>query len=136
MLTIISQLAINCKDIATTEAWYCKNFGFRRARRVELPDGREIVFIKMADCAFYLELFKADQESPVPEAVNDGPTFPGYRHLAFKVGNVDETLAAIENVDITLGPLDFDAFIPGWRTVWLRDPDGRIIELSQGFQDE
>jgi glyoxylase I family protein len=136
MLTIISQLAINCKDIATTEAWYCKHFGFRRARRVELPDGREIVFIKMADSAFYLELFKADQENPAPEAINDGPTFPGYRHLAFKVGDVEAKLATIDNVDITLGPLDFDDFIPGWRTVWIRDPDGRIIELSQGFQDE
>ena len=134
MLTIISQLAINCKDIATTEAWYTKNFGFRRARRVELPDGREIVFIKMADSAFYLELFKADAD-PVPEAINDGPTTAGYRHLAFKVGDVNEKLASIENADITLGPLDFDDFIPGWRTVWIRDPDGRIIELSQGFTD-
>lgn len=136
MLTIISQLAINCKDIAVTEAWYTRNFGFRRTRRVELPDGREIVFIKMADSAFYLELFKADLAIPVPEVFNDGPTQAGFRHLAFKVGDVDEKLAAIQNVDITLGPLDFDDFIPGWRTVWIRDPDGRIIELSQGFQDE
>ena len=136
MLQIISQLAITCKDQAVTEAWYCKNFGFRRARVAKLPDGHEIIFLKMADSSFYLELFWADQESTLPEAVNDGYTFPGFRHLAFKVDNVDRKLETIENADITLGPLNFDDYIPGWRTAWIRDPDGRIIEISQGFCDE
>ena len=136
MLQIISQLAITCKSQAVTEAWYCKNFGFRRARVAKLPDGKEIIFLKMADSAFYLELFWADQESPNEPAINDGPTYPGFRHLAFKVDDVDVKLATIENVDVTLGPLGFDDFIPGWRTVWIRDPDGRIVEISQGFTDE
>jgi glyoxylase I family protein len=136
MLQIVSQLALTCKDQAVTEAWYCKNFGFRRARVAKLPDGHEIIFLKMADSSFYLELFWADQESSLPEAVNDGHTFPGFRHLAFKVDNVDRKLETIENADITLGPLDFDDYIPGWRTAWIRDPDGRIIEISQGFCDE
>ena len=95
MLQIISQLALTCKDQQVTEEWYCKNFGFRRARVAKLPDGNEIIFIKMADSSFYLELFAADQESPLPEAINDGHTFPGFRHLAFKVDDVDKKLAAI-----------------------------------------
>ena len=37
---------------------------------------------------------------------------------------------------VTLGPMDFDAFIPGWRTVWVSDPDGNIVEISQGYVDE
>jgi glyoxylase I family protein len=37
---------------------------------------------------------------------------------------------------ISLGPFDFDAFIPGWRTVWVADPEGNIVEISQGFVDE
>jgi glyoxylase I family protein len=37
---------------------------------------------------------------------------------------------------ITLGPLSFDDFIPGWKTVWLKDPEGNIVEISQGYQDE
>jgi hypothetical protein len=36
---------------------------------------------------------------------------------------------------ITAGPMDFDAFIPGWRSVG-RDPEGNIIEISHGFVDE
>ena len=90
----------------------------------------------MADSSFYLELFKSEKESPCPEATNDGHTFPGFRHLAFKVNDVDEKLKSIPNADITLGPIDFDAWIPVWRTVWIKDPDGRIIEISQCFTDE
>ena len=37
---------------------------------------------------------------------------------------------------ITLGPLNFDSVIPGWRTVWLADPDGRVVEIGQGIIDE
>ena len=78
MLQIISQLAITCKDQKVTEDWYCRNFGFRRARVAKLPDGKEIIFIKMADSSFYLELFAADGDSPLPDAENDGYTFPGF----------------------------------------------------------
>jgi len=34
------------------------------------------------------------------------------------------------------GPLDFKGFILGWRTAWLADPEGNIVELSQGFVDQ
>lgn len=135
-LQIVSQLAITCLDQDVTEAWYVTNFGFRRARVALLPDGKKIVFIKMADSSFYLELFWSDQPSPVEPAMNDGYTFPGFRHLAFKVADVDAKLAEINDVEITLGPMNFDDYIPGWRTAWIRDPDGRIIEVSQGFTDE
>ena len=136
MLQIVSQLAITCKDQSITEDWYIKNFGFKRARVAKLPDGKEIIFIKMADSSFYLELFEADNASPIADASNDGYTFPGFRHLAFKVEDVDNKLKEIDNLTISLGPMNFDDFIPGWRTAWIKDPDGRIIEISQGFVDE
>ena len=37
---------------------------------------------------------------------------------------------------VTFGPLSFDAFIHGWKSVWLRDPDGRLVQVTQGFRDE
>ena len=37
---------------------------------------------------------------------------------------------------LTLGPLSFDAFIPGWKSAWLSDPEGNIVEVSQGFVDQ
>lgn len=136
-LIIFSQVALTCQDQAATEKFYTKNFGFKRARVAVLPDGSQIVFIKMGDSAFYFELFQATEESPIPAAVKDGYPFPSVRHLAFKVDNVDAKLAEMgEDAKITLGPVNFDDYIPGWRTVWLADPDGRIVEISQGFTDQ
>lgn len=136
-LQIFSQVAITCKDAIATEKFYTQYFGFKRARVAKLPDGDQIVFIKMGDSAFYLEIFQAKEDAPIPPATNDGYQFPSVRHLAFKVSSVDEKLAEIgDAAKITLGPLNFDDYIPGWRTVWLADPDGRVIELSEGFVDE
>jgi glyoxylase I family protein len=137
MLEIFSQVAITCKDAITTEKFYTKYFGFKRARVAKLPDGSQIVFLKMADSAFYLEIFQAKEASPIAPATNDGYAFPSVRHLAFKVSSVDQKLTELgDAVKITLGPLNFDDYIPGWRTVWFADPDGTIIELSEGFVDE
>lgn len=136
-LQIFSQVAITCDDPIVTEKFYSKHFGFKRARVAKLPDGDQIVFIKMNDSAFYLELFKAKEESPVPPASNDGPQYPSVRHLAFKVDDVDAKLAKMgDDAKITLGPVDFDDYIPGWRTAWIADPDGRIVEISQGYVDQ
>jgi glyoxylase I family protein len=128
-------MAISCKDAIATEKFYTKYFGFKRARVAPLGD-TQIVFIKLGD--MYLELFQANGGgSPVPIATKDGPTYPAWRHLGFQVNDVDAKLAEMgQDAKITLGPLDFDQFIPGWRTVWISDPDGNIVEISQGYVDQ
>lgn len=128
-----AHMGLNCKDIDVTEAFYCKHFGFKRARAIPLGDDR-IVFLKAGDV--YLELFGAKGDAP--EAfVGDGPAYPGFRHIAFTVEDVGATLSAIgDEAEVTLGPLQFDDFIKGWKSAWIRDPDGRIVEISQGYRDE
>jgi glyoxylase I family protein len=128
-------IALTCNDALAVEAFYVKHFGFQRARVLPLGDGKQIVFIRSGDA--YLELFQTPDAPPVPKADKDGPAYPGWRHIAFKVDNVDATLAAMgDAAKVTLGPFDFDAFIPGWRTVWVADPEGNIVEISQGYTDE
>ena len=129
-----SHVAIACKDPLATERFYSKYFGFKRARVIPLGTD-QIVFIKSGD--IYLELFQAKEQAPTPPAAQDGPWYSGWRHIAFQVDNVDAKLAEMgEDARITLGPLDFDAFIPGWRTVWVADPNGNIVEISQGYVDQ
>ncbi|MFE9093926.1 VOC family protein [Streptomyces sp. NPDC007264] len=129
-----SHVGLNCRDQKTTEEFYTRWFGFTRARVVDLGDS-EIVFLRRGDA--YLELFPA-ASGPAAVAAGDGPGEPGaMRHLAFQTDSVDAFLAELgDEADITLGPLDFDDFICGWRTVWVRDPDGVIVEVSQGFEDD
>lgn len=129
-----SHVALNCRDPLATERFYAKHFGFRRARVIPLGSD-QIVFLKSG--AVYLELFKAQGEPLGGSAEKDGPGHRGVRHLAFQVDDVDSTLKAMgADARVTLGPLDFGDFIPGWRTVWVADPDGNIVEISQGYTDE
>jgi glyoxylase I family protein len=130
-----AHVGIAAKDPEITEAFYTKHFGFERARVVDLGE-EQILFLKTSSGDLYLEMFKATEPPPTPPVLKDGPVSPGFRHLAFQVDSVDQKLAEMgPEARITLGPLDFDDFIPGWRAVWIQDPDGRIIEISQGYRD-
>lgn len=129
-----SHMAITCKDQLTIERFYTNYFGFKRARVVPIGNA-QIVFLKRAD--MYLELFPASQEVALPPAGNSGQEFPGWRHLAFQVDSVDAKLAEMGNAaKVTLGPVNFDEIIVGWRSAWLADPEGNIVEISQGFVDQ
>lgn len=135
---LFSHVALSCASLSRTEEFYSRYFDFRRARTIPLGGGNEIVFLKNSH-SVYLELFQADAELPVglPPLNGDGAHYAGIRHLAFQVESVDATLTTLGTAaEVTLGPLDFDAFIPGWRTVWVKDPDGNIVEISQGFTDQ
>lgn len=132
--TCFAHVALNCRDLDRMEAFYCRYFGFHRARLIDLGDDR-IVFLRSGDCC--LELFRAKQPLPFAAPQADGPTWPGVRHLAFSVENVDAKLAELgDQVTPSLGPLDFDSFIPGWRTAWVKDPEGNIVEITQGYRDQ
>lgn len=129
-----SHVALNCRDPLATERYYAKHFGFRRARVVPVGDD-QIVFLRGDDVL--LELFRAEGPSGEGSSSGDGPHGVGVRHVAFQVEDVDAQLSRMgADADVTLGPLDFDEVIPGWRTVWVRDPDGHVVEISQGYRDE
>jgi|SRR5579871_3745397 len=132
--TVFHHMGIVCKDPLKVEQWYAKHFGFTRAR-VAMPGPNQILYLKRGD--LYFEMFPATQESPEPEKTGAGPEYPGWRHLAFMVDDIDAKLEEMgEDARITLGPLDFSSFVPGWRTVWIADPEGNIVEISEGYQDE
>jgi len=134
MAVAFSHVAISCKDPIATERWYTKYFGFKRARVIPLGD-EQIVFTKSGNT--YLEIFQSHGDSPVGVAEKDGPGYPAWRHIAFQVDDVDAKLAEMgEDARITQGPMSFDAFIPGWKTVWVLDPNGNVVEISQGYADQ
>lgn len=128
-----AHVGLNCIDPIALESWYCTYFGFRRERALPVDDW-ELVFISRGDLT--LELFKTERESPAGRPDKDGPAFRGVRHLAFQVDDVDAVLASIDGVNVTLGPVSFDEVIPGWRTAWISDPEGNIIEISQGYHPD
>lgn len=127
-----SHVALSCQDIAATEEFYTRWFNFSRSGEFSLGKDRKIVFLRCGDA--YLELFSAGDGCPAP----DGPTVPGQvRHIALQTKDVDAQLERMgEAAQISLGPLSFDQFIEGWRSAWITDPDGTIVEISQGYRDQ
>ena len=134
MSRAMHHIGLNCADPLTIERWYAKHFGFER-KRVYLPGPGQVVVIGNGGVA--LELFPAEGEAPPPRGEKDGPTFPGVRHLAFLVDDLDAKLAQMgDDAKVTLGPLDMGGFIEGMRVAWITDPEGNIVELNQGYEDE
>ncbi len=132
---VFSHVALTCKDQKATEKFYTNYFGFRRAAVFDIGSGNQLIFIKSG--SVYLELFPGADDRQGAAHTGDGGNTQGVRHIAFQVENADATIAEMgDDAKITLGPLDFDGFIPGWRTYWLADPDGNIVEVSQGFKDQ
>ncbi len=129
-----AHVGLTCNDPIAVEAFYTKHFGFRRVRVVPLGED-QIVYIRSDHLT--LEIFKATEDRPVPQGDKDGPGYAGWRHIAFQVDDVDATLAAMgDEAKVNLGPLDFNEFIPGWKTAWVADPEGNVIEISQGYTDQ
>jgi glyoxylase I family protein len=129
-------ICLNCTDPIAIERWYTKHFGFER-RRVYLPSP-DIPFqvVVIGNGGVALELFPAEGDAP-PAGELDGPRQRGVRHVAFLVDDLDAKLAEIgDETTVTLGPLDMGAFIEGMRVAWISDPEGNIVELNQGYEDE
>lgn len=128
-----SHVALNCADQRVTEEFYRRWFGFVRARVVTLDDG-EIVFLRQGEV--YLELFRTAEQAPFT-VDGDGPAFHGIaRHLAFQTEDLAAFLDRVgDEIPVSLGPLKFDGFIVGWHSVWFTDPDGVVVEVSQGYRD-
>src|SRR4051794_41864866 len=100
---VFSHVAVSCQDPLAIERFYTRHFGFKRARVIPLGQD-QIVFIKCG--TVYLEIFKAEGESPVPAPDKDGPHYPCWRHIAFQVDDVDAKLKEMgADAKITLGPL-------------------------------
>lgn len=131
----IHHISLTCSDPLAVERYYTNHFDFVRSRVVDLGEGNQIVFLRGP--GIRLELFQATAERPVPPPENDGYPWPSVRNISFEVDDVDAKLAAMgADADIAFRTLDFSAFIPGWRSVWLRDPEGFLVQLTQGYVDQ
>lgn len=131
----IHHISLTCRDPLAVERYYTRHFGFVRGRMVELGEGNQIVFLRGS--GIRLELFQATEERPVPPPEGDGYDWPSVRNISFEVDDVDaKVMAMAADADVAFGPLDFEAFIPGWRSVWLRDPEGNLVQLTQGYVDQ
>lgn len=128
-MTATQHLAMNCRDIEASEAFFVKHFGFRRVRTFN-PGEEQFVMLRCGSMC--LELFGASDDS-----ARGGEQTVGFSHLAFEVDKLEPAIAALEADGIEVEPIiDCNDLIPGMRVVFFNDADGNRMELMQGYRDE
>jgi glyoxylase I family protein len=131
-MNAFTHIAFNCRDKFAQEKFYIKHFGFKRCRTINRGQPNEFFLLKLG--SMRLEFFTGGN------VVNDsrgGEQPLGYKHLAFEVPKLEPVLEALIADGIDTDPIrEVPQLAPGARIVFVRDPEGNIIELMEGYRDE
>jgi catechol 2,3-dioxygenase-like lactoylglutathione lyase family enzyme len=131
----LSQVGMTVKSLKTSVDFYWGHFRLPVIEVMERPSGviREVYgpkdpTVKMAilRCGkgCFIELFEFVPSRETGEAVQNRP---GFTHLALDVGNVDRAYRRLTAKGVKfLGPPVHEK---GARFVFLKDPDGHLVEL-------
>ena len=107
---------------------FYEDLGFQLIR----DDQVERVVVLKHPCGIEINLLDSvDQDNKGRNVLIDEPVrYAGYTHLALRVDNVYQSAQAIRllGIQITEGPVSFG---DGSTSVFFRDPDRNVIELSQ-----
>ena len=130
-MNAVHHVAFNCRDLAASEKFYAKHFGFRRARvfYAETPD--EFLMLRLGSTC--IELFQSAAQT---DGSSTGEQAVGYKHLAFEVPNLEAAIEALHGDGIATDPIiDCAHILPGLRICFFKDPDGNILELMENWRD-
>jgi len=132
MAGALQHVAFNCRDRIAQEKFYARHFGFRRLRVFNA--GRPGEFVMIGAGPVRLELFQA--RNAVPEEQGDRDRV-GFKHLCLEVDDVELKAAQLKDAGVDIDPvIDCSDQVPGLLVCFFRDPEGNVIELMQGWQDQ
>jgi lactoylglutathione lyase len=137
MITVnrFDHVGIRVRDFARTVSFY-QQFGFEVIR----DDRQEQVMVLRNAAGAEINLLdSADAPTDTTVAgsnvlMDQAIRYPGYTHIALQVADIEVTLWDIEAVGITVteGPVTFG---DGKTSIFFRDPDRNVIELTQLPED-
>lgn len=121
----LDHLVLNCRDVETTASWYQRVLGMEREafgpeRRTALKYGGQKINLRPEG---------ADEKRWITGAA----VAPGSADLCFVVAvGWDSVVAHLHDcgVMIELGPVERQGALGPMTSVYCRDPDGNLIELS------
>jgi lactoylglutathione lyase len=126
----MAHLGIRVHDLERSLAFYVL-LGFEKTLG---PVGPEPVAILDHPCGVELNLILNAPDPSTPNVLMDVPVkAPGITHVALSCPDIDAAARVLEGAGIKLsgGPVRFPT---GARAIFLRDPDGVVIELNQPAQ--
>jgi len=128
----VDHVGIRVADLDRALAFY-DLFGFVAEHRAQ---NDAVVVIKNLHEVEINLIYNANNESGGKNILMDVPEkYPGYTHVAFRVGSIAETITMLRenNIKITQGPVSFGR--DGHISVFVRDPDRNVIELRGREED-
>ncbi len=125
LITGVAHIGIRVRDLARARAFY-ESLGFEF---IVGPVGPEPVAILNHPSGIVLNLIINASTDAQNVLMDLSEKHPGYTHMALLVSDLSAAQAELDTrgVKITEGPVKF----PGARALFLRDPDGNVIELHQ-----
>jgi lactoylglutathione lyase len=110
-------------DMDQTIAFYTNVLGLEVLERKTSPRGSHLAFLRVPNSDELIELCSFPPSGPVKVQED-------LVHLAFQVGNLDETIAALsqQGIKITDGPTTTSS---GSRFLFIDAPDGYEVELIE-----
>lgn len=116
---------MNVSSADRIAAWYIEELGFSEAWEFTTEDD-ETRNVYVADDSGH-ELQLSDTAGESPDAL--GSTWD---HIAIEVADVDQTFETVDNHGVVQEPTTYDSIDA--RVAFIRDPEGRVIELVE-FQE-
>ena len=127
----IEHVSIRCRDLEASIGYYQKMFGARVMLRRNLPNSKQIAYLQIGDTMLELMDF-----GPAAEPVDSREHY-GVTHIGIKTDDFDAAYRDLKAKGADFLGEPFEP-APGIRLVFLRDPNGAILELamrdSKSFQ--
>lgn len=114
----IDHVVLNVADVERSVAWYVERLGFEPLRLEEWRRG-EVLFasVRLTD-TFIIDLFANERSGANVD------------HVCLVVDPLDlDALAASDEFDVVSGPSEVFGAQGMGRSVYVRDPDGNVVEL-------
>lgn len=147
MINSIWHFSWTVRDIETSVAFYTERLGLELVHRqrqdndytrrlVNMPDAvLEVAMLRVpghptAVSGHHIELVQ--YISPVGDPIDTNTSNPGVPHIAFAVDDIDEMIDRLHGTQPLPAPIDVvEGRNTGGRVIYLRDPDGVVIEFVQ-----
>lgn len=113
-------------DLERSLAFY-RALGFEVESTLEPEPGRSLTFVRLGD--FRLELFWYEATPPAPGA-SEGRQL-GFRHFALMTEDLDAVVAELKSRELIPAGAEIRDVLGRYRILFVDDPDGIEIELSQ-----
>lgn len=125
LFNAIHHIAIIASDYQKSREFYVDKLGFEVIRENYRPERKDYKLdLKLGDCE--IELFGVQN----PPARVTNPEACGLRHLAFRVEDIGQTVAKLQELGIETEPIRTDAYT-GKPMTFFRDPDDLPLELHE-----